>query len=363
MLKSITLKNFKSFGSPQEVLLEPITVLVGPNNSGKSNLLSVGRLVREVLAQPVGQVGKIDPFVFHMPPSGDGETNIGWTGDEGHYVARLTATRNIEERAEPAGDPRWTVLRERYGKYGFAEDASQLFLGLQLISQPSQPDTPALARIASPLARSHDIKLSLDALRADSPFAPEPLLAEDGTNLAAVINLWRGGYPTKAMHLDELMHSYVPEVKQVLALPIAGHNGTAVRLWFEHTDGNRFDAAHVSDGVLYFTGLVAHVLEAGPGALILIEEPENSIHPRRLHDIVELLRKLAHENGCQFIVATHSPVFLDEFRDDPDAILLFRRDREGTVVRRLTAVPKLREALGNTNPGDMLASGFFNEPF
>jgi predicted ATPase len=217
--------------------------------------------------------------------------------------------------------------------------------------------------VVSPLARSRDVQLSLDALRADSPFVPDPVLAADGTNLAAVINLWRSGYPTKAEQLDDLMHSYVPEVKQALALPVPGQAGTAVRLWFEHTDGNRFDAAHVSDGVLYFTGLVAHVIDAGPGALILMEEPENSIHPRRLHDIVELLRKLQDERGCQFIIATHSPVFIDEFRDDPDAILLFRREQDGTVVRRLTAVPRLCEALGKTNPADMLASGFFNEPF
>jgi hypothetical protein len=60
MLKSITLKNFKSFGNPQEVPLEPITVLVGPNNSGKSNLLSVGALVRSILGIPAGAVGVLD---------------------------------------------------------------------------------------------------------------------------------------------------------------------------------------------------------------------------------------------------------------------------------------------------------------
>jgi AAA15 family ATPase/GTPase len=47
MLKSITLQNFKSFGDAQEVPLEPITVLVGPNNSGKSNLLSLGNFIRD----------------------------------------------------------------------------------------------------------------------------------------------------------------------------------------------------------------------------------------------------------------------------------------------------------------------------
>jgi AAA15 family ATPase/GTPase len=46
MIRSITLQNFKSFGESQTVPLEPITVLVGPNNSGKSNFMSVGRFTQ-----------------------------------------------------------------------------------------------------------------------------------------------------------------------------------------------------------------------------------------------------------------------------------------------------------------------------
>lgn len=45
MLQSITLRHYKSFGDEQTIPLEPITVLVGPNNSGKSSFMSVGRLV------------------------------------------------------------------------------------------------------------------------------------------------------------------------------------------------------------------------------------------------------------------------------------------------------------------------------
>ena len=46
MLSSITLRNFKSFGEEQTIPLRPITVLVGPNNSGKSAFMNIGQFVR-----------------------------------------------------------------------------------------------------------------------------------------------------------------------------------------------------------------------------------------------------------------------------------------------------------------------------
>ena len=52
MLSSITLQNYRSFGNVQKIPLEPISILVGPNNSGKSNFLSIGEFVRKAVAAP-----------------------------------------------------------------------------------------------------------------------------------------------------------------------------------------------------------------------------------------------------------------------------------------------------------------------
>jgi hypothetical protein len=77
----------------------------------------------------------------------------------------------------------------------------------------------------------------------------------------------------------------------------------------------------------------------------------------------EGFRRLVVDKKCQFIIATHAPALLDEFRDQPEAILLFRRGPNGSIVRPLTKVPDLVKALDRTKPGEMLASGFFNDGF
>ncbi len=84
MLNTLVLQSFKSFGSRQTVNLQPISVLVGANNSGKSNLMSVGRLVRTVTTSgweaALQQEGEAE-FLFHQSPAADQPLHISWTVD------------------------------------------------------------------------------------------------------------------------------------------------------------------------------------------------------------------------------------------------------------------------------------------
>lgn len=134
-----------------------------------------------------------------------------------------------------------------------------------------------------------------------------------------------------------------------------------VRLHFEQNDGQRFDATRVSDGVLVFAGLIAHALDAPPGALLMIEEPERGVHPRRIKELVDLLRTLVQEQDTQFILATHSPALLNHFRDEPEAILTFKRSPTGSAITRLTDKQDWVDMLANADPAELLMGGVFNE--
>ena len=69
-----------------------------------------------------------------------------------------------------------------------------------------------------------------------------------------------------------------------------------------------------SDGALLLTAFLALAHTASPGVL-LIEEPENGLHPTRIEGVVQLLRRIARGDvGCgarQVIVTTHSPLLLN----------------------------------------------------
>ena len=85
------------------------------------------------------------------------------------------------------------------------------------------------------------------------------------------------------------------------------------------------------------------------------------MHPRRLSELVDVLRTLVERRKTQFIMATHSPALLNVLRDEPEAILLFRRTHHGTEIRQLSGVAELTESLRRADPGELLSEGAFNE--
>jgi predicted ATPase len=363
VLTSITLQNFKSFGEAQTIPLQPITVLVGPNNSGKSNLVSLARFIRNAAtggaeAAFEGEGGV--EFVFHRPLPEDARLRIAWT-----VAATGTYTTELARGGEWPGAHGTLEQIETVAPGGsLTVPAGEAFKQLgELFNTKRGAEATPLRAVCAPMVGSSEVKLSAQALRQDAGVIPDPRPGADGSGIAAVLGLWRGAKLERAEELDRFMRGCLPEIDRILVKPgeVAGEQ----RLWVRQTDGEEFDAAHVSDGVLSFIALAMHAIDAEPGALLFIEEPEQSIHPRRLHDLVELFRTIVHERRCQIVIVTHSPVLLHEFKDEPEAILLFRRDEQkGTRVNRLTEFPDLLEALRTreADPGDMLTNGFLNEP-
>ena len=367
MITSITLANFKSFGEEQTIPLQPMTVLVGPNNAGKSNLVSVGRFIRNAQAANVGTAIAAEggeDFVFHRPRRKDARLRLAWTATDGDYSLVVGRPRPSEAAVEE-------VLTHALSKLKWSRTHGSLMETALLTAQhahnlgPEDPREVAMFGrchgVWAPMVRSRDVKLSLPSLRADAELVPAPRMAADGSNLAAVLDLWRGSDPDRAERLHDFLRLCFPEIKHALVkpAPTPGYQ----RLWVQQIDGEQFDAEHLSEGVLCFIALAMHAIDAEPGSLLFVEEPEQSIHPRRLGDLVELFRRVIHERKCQVVLATHSPVLLDAFRDEPEAILLMRRGDEGTRVKPLNELPVLLDALRAAGPGEMLANGFFNEPF
>lgn len=95
-------------------------------------------------------------------------------------------------------------------------------------------------------------------------------------------------------------------------------------------------------------------------AVILLEEPENGIHPRQLGRIASYLTRLTDPargaHAVQILLATHSPYFLDHV--PPEDVLVFGRKQNGeTVARDLLSLPGVRERIAS---GFSLGEMWFN---
>lgn len=112
-------------------------------------------------------------------------------------------------------------------------------------------------------------------------------------------------------------------------------------------DDTVIPASDASQGILVFTCFLALVHRDDPPSTLLVEEPENGVHPLRLKEIVDLLRSLT-KSGVQIFLTTHSPDLLSWC--NPEEVLVFwRPDAEsGTSIHRLPPDFTERIAMGDS---------------
>ena len=87
-----------------------------------------------------------------------------------------------------------------------------------------------------------------------------------------------------------------------------------------------------ADGLL--TGLLHLTAVAGakPGSLVAFDEVENQLHPHAIRSLLSAMRQQADERDLTVILTTHSPVVLNQFRDEPEQVFVLGHDDAGLDV-------------------------------
>ncbi len=95
-----------------------------------------------------------------------------------------------------------------------------------------------------------------------------------------------------------------------------------------------------------------HFYNTDKNSLVLIDEPEDSLHPRFLYGIVDLYKEITGGEKSQLFVATHSEVVAAQFEPYERVILDFDPDKFGTVKAHRGISPK------GQNASDVLMNDF-----
>jgi len=207
------------------------------------------------------------------------------------------------------------------------------------------------------LVRRCIYQLSPTALKQPSPPArgeEVPLLSPDGAGLPTLLSVLSGAERGRVDRIEQQFTKAVPSLAgfRVLPTPDGGH-----RLAFKLAGGGaQVEAAQVSDGALFFLAFLSMLHHPRSPGVLLLEEPENGVHPSRLRDIVRLLRGLTKADGdrpaTQVIMTTHSPYLLDEVRPE-EAFFFHRREDGGATATRFDGVDKIAERLQDYGLGEL----------
>lgn len=102
------------------------------------------------------------------------------------------------------------------------------------------------------------------------------------------------------------------------------------QLVFVDLNGQEFGVEGLSGGEQQILSKVFPLFtDSMKGHVILIDEPEDSLHPSWQTRLIPILRRCAQINDCQFILATHSPQIISSVRKEE--IRVFKRGDSGYV--------------------------------
>ncbi len=182
---------------------------------------------------------------------------------------------------------------------------------------------------------------------------PGEILESEGSNAAAVLKRLSDENSWQYDRVCSILAAVVEGLRQVEYKSL----GQKETLQFKQDVGLEhpwaFDAQNMSDGTLRLLGLLLAVYQPHGPSVLIIEEPEATIHPGAAEVVVQVLLDAARER--QVLITTHSPDILDspELRDDQIRVVTMARgnttiapistaSREAIRTRLFTAGELLR---------------------
>ncbi len=169
---------------------------------------------------------------------------------------------------------------------------------------------------------------------------PNAELDRFGGNLPAALDHLKKNYPESYAALLETVRKVLPSVESL----DTGftHTKTLALFLRERGFGRPWPAEDVSDGTLQTIALLVALFDPR-SKIVVIEEPENSIHPWALRNFVEAVRQASEQK--QVFLTTHSPVLIDQLR--PEELWVVRRPGAETLIDPLPSLdPAVTEAWG-----------------
>ena len=306
--------------------------LIGPNDSGKSTILRALRTLGQLGSGMFERQGETwSPF----DPCLDGEepgtfislraaTPVGTYGFEHHVHAGMGAHGLVTSEELLA---RSDVLA--------IDDA--LSREARFITEPSTLLESGNPKVGSyplwhTLAGVHFLGLSEEGLRKPSGFLPRSRahLGSHGEGLPGLYFALRNDHEEAFARILHDVRTLFPTVKTVRAQP---SSASELEIEVELTDRTRVRAAHISTGLLYYLAFAALPEAFGAVSTILLEEPENGLHPARIKQVMAVLRAFTENHQAQVVLTTHSPLVVNELRANEVSVVTRPSLEEGTQVR------------------------------
>ncbi|KPV64126.1 MAG: hypothetical protein AOA66_0441 [Candidatus Bathyarchaeota archaeon BA2] len=369
MLKCIRIKNLRSI-KEQEIEVAPVTVLYGPNASGKSTLLHALAILRNVMMNPnqpldsffnllFANFGGFEQVVFNHIPDEQIELEIDSIQDSAiiTYKVVLSKTKGgfsirVSDPFKAASKIETTFPYQANIQQNITVKYDEIPLTVTwngILAQPlGTPEAPEAAeRLATLLNSPIEELRKTDFVHIKRGFSHPHY----GT-VSLTSALFTEGEVATLLASDPYLEGKVSHyLEQILGRDLRVRVTPATALfWLRTTDkmtGLSTELVNDGFGVNQLVYLLAKCLRKDT-SLICIEEPEIHLHPKALRNLVYELVKLVKEECKTLIISSHSDHFVvyllsavakKQISPDEVACYLCTKTKEGTTFERQRVQP------------------------
>ncbi len=316
MITKLRLKNWKSF-KDSTLYIDPLTILIGINASGKSNVLDALDFLKKIstpnwsINDAAGSIRGGFDFIIKR--------------GEKKCQLEVTVTDNDKESVTKINFPN----EKTWYKGQIAKELQNII-------------------IFNPVP---------EKMRGYSPVSSE--LKPDGSNIAGVIASLPKDEKEK---LEAELTKYVsplPEkdIRKIQSVTVGLNNSDAMLYCYEDWNPDKpIDARGMSDGTLRFAAIVLALLTAKPHSLLVIEEIDNGLHPSRAKELVKVMKELSQKRSVDILCTTHNPVLINELGNDMIPFISYvKRDSEGnSVIELLEEKDNLAKLMASSTIGGIM---------
>lgn len=364
-LKRVRIRNYKSIKFC-DVELEPLTVLVGRNGSGKSNFVDALGFLRDVVTKnlsiAIDDHGSRHRLLYGSATTGCIEFAIVAEVDDHMAGRRMELEYEIAVDFPSEGGGLLSVEKARMRRVGDPPSVTRLGfevrhtrevadvefigdewpkltpmngIGLRNRSFLGFLAEPRLLQFADLLSRVLAYNFAPHEFRIPTESQPDTYLDPRGIHLPSVITTTRNRDPWLIERVSQYLKVITETVEFKRVLPLVSHETLEFHV---RANGSSFDlpAASMSDGTLRALATLVAVFQetyAGPPSLVAIEEPETSLHPAASAALVDALDEAT--GRTQVLITTHSTELLDNETIRPDNIRVVEMIDGETVVAKV----------------------------
>lgn len=333
----LALENWRNFLSA-EVALQRRVFIVGPNASGKSNLLDAFRFLRDI-ADPQGGfqravharqgVSQIRSLHARRYPNVvlDADVDLG-SGASWRY--RIEFTQDNQRRPIIRKEAVWRdkeCIIERPDKEDEGDVSRLTQTHLEQVNA-----NKSFRELAEFLAQVRYLHLVPQLVREPDRSVGKTRDPYGGDFLEQLARTPRGTLESRLRRISGALRVAVPQLSElVLDRDVRGvpHLKGLYEHWRPQAGWQTED--QFSDGTLRLLGLLWAFLDGT--APLLLEEPELSLHAAVVRHIPGMIARLGRKSGRQVLLSTHSPDLLSDDGIAPEEVLLLIPMKEGTEIR------------------------------